>query len=123
MYSDIATNWLKKLEEIYAEHKQHFEESQQLIFLVSECFLSLNLVLPSYKWWLYVLTRLFYYSRIKPYERSYYSAMMLQGGHVWRIDSTVKITKNTFQYVKDENGHNKLGKINFTSNKQIFSES
>ena len=37
-----------------------------------------------------------------------YSAMMLQGGHIWRIDSTVKIAQTLYEFVVDKNGKGSL---------------
>ena len=105
MYTDIATNWLKKLENMYFTHKKLFETEELLIRTLAECFLSLNLLLPNYSWFNYCCNNLFYYTKIKPYEDSYYSTMMLQGGQIWRLDSTVKITKNITQTVLDDNGN------------------
>ena len=39
--------------------------------------------------------------------------MMVQGGHVWRIDSAIKIVQTLYEFFVDENGKGCLKKILF----------
>ena len=53
VYSSIADAWTSKLTKLRKKFAHIMDEEPVFIQLIAECFLSLNLLLPGYKWYSY----------------------------------------------------------------------